>query len=117
MDVLVCIKRVPATAGQITLTPDGQDIDTRFLGFTISPHEECAVEEAVRLIEAHGGTSTVLTVGPEEAIQQLQDAMALGIDRGILVPADGVEWDPEGTARAIVEAVRARRAAGEECDL
>src|SRR5207248_893379 len=65
MNILVCIKRVPATAGQITLTPDGQDIDTRYLGFTISPHEECAVEEAVRMIEAHGGITTVLTLGPE----------------------------------------------------
>ena len=37
MNILVCIKRVPATAGQITLTPDGQEIDTRYLGFTVSP--------------------------------------------------------------------------------
>ena len=70
MNVLVGIKRVPATAGQITLTPDGQEIDTRYLGFTVSPHEECAVEEAVRLIEKHGGSSTVLTLGPKAAIDQ-----------------------------------------------
>ena len=48
MEILVCVKRVPATGGQINLTADAQDIDTRFLGFTVSPHEECAVEEAVR---------------------------------------------------------------------
>ena len=42
MNILVCVKRVPATGGRIVLTADGQDIDTRFLGFTISPHEECA---------------------------------------------------------------------------
>jgi len=63
MNVLVCIKRVPATAGQITLTADAQEIDTRYLGFTISPHEECAVEEAVRLMEKHGGMTAVLTLG------------------------------------------------------
>src|SRR5438132_14220445 len=109
MNVLTCIKRVPATAGQITLTPDGQEIDTRVLGFTISPHEECAVEEAVRLIERHGGTTVVLTLGPEVATQQLRDAMALGIDRGILLETDGEEWDPVATAGAIVDAVLAQR--------
>ena len=81
MNILVCVKRVPATAGKITLTADEQAIDTRYLGFTVSPHEECAVEEAVRIVEAHGGTSTVLTLGPEEATDQLREAMAVGIDR------------------------------------
>src|SRR2546423_13924911 len=112
MNVLPCIKRVPATAGQISLTPDGQDIDTRYLGFTISPHEECAVEEAVRLIEKHGGTTAVLTLGPEPAIEQLRDAMALGIDRAILLQTDGREWDPVATAGAIVEAIQRERAVG-----
>jgi len=117
MNVLTCIKRVPATAGQITLTPDGQDIDTRYLGFTISPHEECAVEEAVRLIERHGGTTTVLTLGPEAASDQLRDAMALGIERAILLETDGREWDPVATASAIVDAIEAERAAGRAYDL
>src|SRR3989442_6770217 len=112
MNVLVCIKRVPATAGQIPLTPDGQDIDTRYLGFTISPHEECAVEEAVRMIEAHGGSTTVLTLGPEAAADQLRDAMALGIERAILLETDGREWDPVATAAPIVEAIEAERAGG-----
>src|SRR2546427_8891955 len=112
MNVLVCIKRVPATAGQMTLGPDGQDIDTRFLGFTISPHEECAVDEAVRTIEAHGGSTTVLTLGPEAAADQLRDAMALGIERAILLETDGREWDPVATAAAIVEAIEAERAGG-----
>src|SRR3989475_10016643 len=113
MNVLVCMKRVPATAGQITLTPDGQDIDTRYLGFTISPHEECAVEEAVRMIEAHGGSTTVLTLGPEAAADQLRDAMALGIERAILLETDGREWDPVATAAAIVEASEAQPAGGD----
>jgi electron transfer flavoprotein beta subunit len=117
MNILVGIKRVPATAGQITLTPDGQEIDTRYLGFTVSPHEECAVEEAVRLIEKHGGSSTVLTLGPEAAIEQLRDAMALGIERALLLETDGREWDPVATAAAIVEAIDAERIAGKSYDL
>jgi electron transfer flavoprotein beta subunit len=117
VNVLVCVKRVPATAGHIALSADGQEIDTRYLGFTVSPHEECAVEEAVRLIEKHGGSSTVLTLGPEAAIDQLRDAMALGIERAILLETDGREWDPVATAAAIVEAIEADRAAGRTYDL
>lgn len=117
MNVLVCVKRVPATGGKVTLTADEQEIDTRYLGFTISPHEECAVEEAVRLIEAHGGSSTVLTLGPEAATEQLRDAMSMGVDRALLLETDGREWDPSATASAIVEAVRAQRTAGMEFDL
>jgi electron transfer flavoprotein beta subunit len=116
VNVLVCIKRVPATGGRIGLTPDEQEIDTRFLAFTVSPHEECAVEEAVRLTEA-GGTSTVLTLGPKEAVEQLQDTLALGIARAVLLETDGREWDPTATAGAIVEAVRTEAAAGFEYDL
>jgi electron transfer flavoprotein beta subunit len=106
VNVLVCVKRVPAAAGKITLTADQQEIDTRHLAFTISPHEECAVEEAVRLVAAHSGSSTVLTLGPEAATEQLRDAMALGIDRAVLLETDGREWDPVATAAAIVDAVR-----------
>ena len=117
MNILVCVKRVPATGGKITLTPDEQEIDTKFLGFTVSPHEECAVEEAVRLIEQNGGTVVVLTLGPAEAEEQLRDAMAIGADRGILLLTDGREFDPVATADAIVEVVRAQRESGTTFDI
>lgn len=107
MNVLVCIKRVPDTGAKFELTDDEQDIVTRHLGFTISPHEECAVEEAIRIVEQHGGSSTVLTLGPAEAEEQLRESLAKGVDRGILLETDGSEWDPGETARAIVEGVRA----------
>src|SRR3972149_2964287 len=117
MNILVCVKRVPATGGKVTLTPGEQEIDTRYLGFTVSPHEECAVEEAVRLIEKHGGSTAVLTLGPEAASEQLRDAMAMGVDRAILLETDGREWDAAATAGAIVATVRAQAAAGRDFDL
>ena len=107
MNILCCVKRVPMTGGKIVLTDDAQSLQTRHLGFTISPHEECGVEEAVRLIEANGGASTVLTLGPPEAEEQIRDCMAIGADRGILLQADGEEWDAQATAAAIVDAIRA----------
>jgi electron transfer flavoprotein beta subunit len=117
VNVLVCVKRVPATGGRIVLTPDGSEIDTRHLGFTISPHEECAVEEAVRIVEADGGSSAVLTLGPPEAEEQLRDAMAIGIDRAVLLETDGQDWDPVATAAAITDAIRSQEAANGPFDL
>jgi electron transfer flavoprotein beta subunit len=117
MNVLVCVKRVPQTGGRIVLTADKQAIDTKFLGFTISPHEECGVEEAVRIVEAQGGSSTVLTLGPAAAEDQLRDAMALGIDRAVLLETEGREWDPVSTAGAIAEAIQAQEAANGPFDL
>jgi electron transfer flavoprotein beta subunit len=105
--ILVCVKRVPITGGRIVLTDDEQEIRTLHLGFAISPHEECAVEQAVRVVEAGGGEVVVLTLGPAEAEEQLRDCMAIGADRGILIKTDGREWDPQATAAAIVDAVRA----------
>src|SRR5919197_826739 len=117
LNILVCVKRVPATGGTIVLTADQQDVDTRYLGFTVSPHEECAVEEAVRLIEAQGGSSTVLTLGAAAAEEQLRDAMAIGVERAILLETDGSDWDPVATASAMVNAVRADEAAAASYDL
>ena len=117
MRVLVCIKRVPAVAGRITLTDGDRAIDAQYLGFAIGPHEECGVEEAVRLIEANSGESVVLTLGPAEATEQLRDAMALGITRAIHLVTGGEEWDGQSAAAAIVDAVRADEAANGPFDL
>src|SRR5436853_2213548 len=117
MRVAACIKRVPITGGRILLTDDSRAINTQHLGFTMSPHEECGVEEAVRLIEANKGDSVVLTLGPPEAAEQLRDAMALGIDRAIHIQTDGSEWDAEATAAALLEAIRADEAANGPFDI
>src|SRR5213592_2479595 len=117
MRIAACIKRVPITGGRILLTDDARAINTQHLGFTMSPHEECGVEEAVRLIEANKGDSVVLTLGPPEAVEQLRDTMALGIDRAIHLQTDGSEFDAEGTAAALLEAIRADEAASGPFDI
>lgn len=117
MNILVCVKRVPDTGAKMVLTDDQQEIDTNNLGFTVSPHEECAEEEAVRQIEEHGGSAWVLTLGPDDAVEQLQDGLALGMDEAVLLESGGEEWDPSATSRAIAEAVEKLESEGTSFDV
>ena len=107
MRILVCVKRVPSPGAKINVSDDGQSVDTTNLGFTTSPHEECALEEAVQIAEREEGTVTVLTLGPAEAEEQLRYAASVGATEIILVPTDGSDWDPQRTAAAITEAIEA----------
>jgi electron transfer flavoprotein beta subunit len=107
MEILVCVKRVPLLGSAAVLTDDATAIDTSRLGFTLSPHEECAVEAAVQLVEANGGSVTLLSLGTAESEEQLREQLAIGADRGIIALTDGTEPDPQATAAALVEAIRA----------
>ena len=117
MRILVCVKRVPAPGAQISVTADEQDVDTTHLGFAMSPHEECGVEGAVQLVEQHGGESTVLTLGPPEAEEQVRYAASIGVNKAVLLTTDGSAWDPQRTARAIAKAVASIEAVDGAFDL
>jgi len=105
MRILVCVKRVPAPGARIVVEPDGRTIDTANLGYTTSPHEECAIEVAVQLVEQHGGTVTVMTLGPDEADEQLRYAVSVGATDAIRIPAGEHDWDPQAAARALTAAI------------
>ncbi|MEE2960313.1 MAG: electron transfer flavoprotein beta subunit/FixA family protein [Myxococcota bacterium] len=110
MRILICIKRVPAPGAKIPLSDDGQEIDTTYLGFTTSPHEECAVEEAVRIVEKVGGETTVLTLGPPAAEEQLRYAVSVRANKAAHVVTDTTDWGPERTASALTQAIRSMEA-------
>jgi electron transfer flavoprotein beta subunit len=102
VEILVCVKRVPRVGGVLTLSADQRAVDAKTSGFTISPHEECAVEEAVRVVERFGGSVTVASLGPVAAEEQLRACMALGATAAVLIEtADGVETGPIATAEAL----------------
>ncbi len=113
----MCIKRVPDTGGEVTLTADGQGIDARYVGFTISAHESCAVELAVRIAAADGGTATVLTLGPQDAVEQLRSALGVGCSAAVLVEAEPAGFGPADVAREIAAVVEAHAAEGRTYDL
>ena len=119
--ILVCVKRVPAPGARITLTADHSAIDVKNLGFTTSPHEECAVEEAIRLVDKHGGEATVLTLGPPESEEQLRYAVSVGIVKAVHVSHPSLvgesDWDPQATAAALADAIASIEAADGAFDL
>jgi electron transfer flavoprotein beta subunit len=116
--VLVCIKRVPGSAGRVLLTDDEQGFDARHVGYTLSPHEECAVEAAVQVGQLHGGAATVLTLGPDDALDQLREALAVGIGDAVHVVApDADAYGPADVAAAVVSVARSRAAEGAGYDL
>jgi electron transfer flavoprotein beta subunit len=116
-NVLVCIKRVPDSSGEVLLTADEQSVDGRYVGFTTSAHEECAVELAIQIAAAGGGSVTVLTLGAPEAVEQLRNALALGCTAAVHVEADPSTFGPADVAREIAAVVKAHEAAGTTYDV
>jgi electron transfer flavoprotein beta subunit len=105
-DVLVCIKRVPDFSGEVLLAEDAQSADARYVGFTMSDHDNCAVELAVQIAAATEGQATVVTVGAAEAAEQLRSALGVGCTAAVLIEADPVALGPSDVAHEIAEVVR-----------
>ncbi len=88
MNILVCVKRIPKTAeADLFIEKDGKDIKKDNLVFSLNDWDGYAVREAALLKEKHGGTVTVLTVGPEESKEVLIRCLAMDADRGLRIEA------------------------------
>ena len=116
-DVLVCVKRVPDITEEVALTEDAQSVDGRRAGFTMSAHEECAVELAVQVSGATGGQATVLTIGDADAVEQLRNALAVGCTAATHVVGEPFAFGPADVAREIAAVVRDHEADGRQHDL
>ena len=107
MDIIVLLKQVPSTESEIKISEDGRSIQELDIKWVINPYDEFAVEEALRIREAHDGTVTILSVGPERTVEAIRTALAMGADQGILIndtefaPLDGLQ-----TARWIASALK-----------
>ena len=112
VDVLVCVKRVPDITEEVVLSDDGQSVDGRRSGFTMSAHEECAVELAVQTTVASGGEATVLTLGDADAVEQLRNALAVGCTAATHVLGEQFTFGPADVAREIAAVVRDHEARG-----
>jgi electron transfer flavoprotein beta subunit len=109
VDILVFIKRVPDTESKIRINAETLTVVEEGLNFIISPNDEYAVEEALRLREAKGGRVTVVSAGPAEALTTLRKALAMGVDEAVLIKDDLKEtYDALRTARIIAQYVRTK---------
>jgi electron transfer flavoprotein beta subunit len=105
--IAVCLKRVPDTTTKIVLAPDGKSIDEHGVKFIPNPYDEYALEEALKLRETAGtGETVVYSLGGDAAQETIRTALAMGIDRGVLLSgaptADGLE-----VARALAAELKA----------
>ncbi len=107
MKILVGIKHVPDTESKIKVAPDGVSVDETGLKMIISPYDEYALEEALRIREARGGEVVVVGAGKQAAQSSLRQALAMGADRAVLVQDDRYDR-ADGLARAHALAVVAR---------
>jgi electron transfer flavoprotein beta subunit len=106
VEILVLLKQVPATESLIAIAGDGVSIKTDGLKYVINPNDELAVEEALRIREAQGGTVTILSVGPAKAVEAIRTGMAMGADKGILVDPGDLVCDGLATAKILAAAAR-----------
>jgi len=106
MNILVFVKRVPDTESRIRIQHETKSIIEDGLNFVASPYDEFAVEAALRLKEAKGGTVRVVTVGRDEAVPVLRKCLAMGADEAVLVKDEAPEaYDGLRTARIIARVV------------
>jgi len=107
MKILVAIKQVPDTATQVKIAADGKTIDTTGITWIVSPYDEFAVEEALRIKEKRGqGEVVAVTLGPDRAKEALRSCLAMGCDRAIHVNDPALTaGDTLMTARALAAVI------------
>lgn len=106
MNSIVCISQVPDTEARIKIAADGKNIEESGVKFIVSPYDEFALEEAIKLKDAAGGDVTVLTFGPDRAAQALRECLARGATKAMHVKGDTTGVDALGIARVLAAAIR-----------
>ncbi|TQS26836.1 electron transfer flavoprotein subunit beta/FixA family protein [Microbispora sp. KK1-11] len=107
MNIVVCVKQVPDTATERKLRSDDKTLDRDAADGVVNELDEYAVEEALRLKEAHGGEVTVLSMGPAKATETIRKALAMGADKAVHLHDDALHGsDALGTSYAVSQALK-----------
>ncbi len=107
MEIVVLVKQVPDTESLIQIAGDGVSIKTEDLKWVMNPYDEFAVEEALRIKEAQGGTVTILSMGPAKTVETIRTALAMGADKGIHINDPAAEGsDALATAKILAAALK-----------
>lgn len=111
MKILVAIKQIPERDAQIRIDATGKSIDETGLQWALNESDAYALEEALRLREAHGGEVIVLSAGPERVGSTLREALAKGADRAIHIDADDLaQRDVLNVAQLLAAAIKPENA-------
>ena len=108
MEILVLLKQVPTTESIITIADDGASIKTDGLKYVINPYDELAVEEALKIREAQGGTVTIVSVGSKKTEEAIRSGLAMGADKGLLLDPGNLICDGLGIAKILAAAIKER---------
>lgn len=106
MNSVVCISQVPDTEARIKIAADKRHVDETGIKFIVSPYDEFALEEAVKIKEKSGGDVTVITFGPERAAQALRECLARGATKAIHIKGDAGDADSLGIAKVLAAAIK-----------
>ncbi len=106
MNSVVCISHVPDTEARIKIGGDKRRIDEAGVKFIVSPYDEFALEEAIRVKEAKGGDVTVVTFGPDRAAQGLRECLARGATKAIHIKGEVADADSLGIAKVLAAAIK-----------
>jgi electron transfer flavoprotein beta subunit len=101
VEIAVLIKQVPATESLIEIADDGLEIKTDGINWVMNPYDELAVEEALQIRAAAGGTVTVFSLGPEKAVETLRTALAMGADTAVRIDPEDKALDGLAAARVL----------------
>jgi electron transfer flavoprotein beta subunit len=106
MNIVVLMKQVPDTEAERKLNPADNTVDRASVDPVINYIDEFAIEEGLRLKEAHEGEVTILTVGPERASESIRKALAMGADKAVHVTDEALHGsDVIATAKVIAKAL------------
>lgn len=109
MEILVFVKRVPDTESKIRINQETNSVVEEGLNFIISPYDEYAIEEALRIKAAKGGKVVAVTVGRDESLVILRKCLAMGADEAVLIKDPLAEtYDGLRTSRIIARFVRSK---------
>jgi len=107
VNIVVCVKQVPDTEVERTLTPGDGTLDRASADGVINVLDEYAIEEGLKIAEAHGGEVTILSMGPGKAADSIRKALSMGADKAVHVTDDGLAGsDALATSAALAAALR-----------
>jgi electron transfer flavoprotein beta subunit len=90
MNIVVLVKQVPDSGAERTLSEGDNTVERSSANNVINEMDEYAIEEALKIKEAHGGEVTILTMGPERATESIRKALSMGPDKAVHVQDDAL---------------------------